>query len=364
MKQLKCQHCGASIHWDGYSKIVKCDFCDAEYEMHPESNRGNSHTGMPQYGDGTVIPMTMNGDEIIKNRFFMEAYVPSGFLITVKAADRWDMIGTPFVPCFFLESPDHKTTIAFVGTAKYKHIDPGMMTQHLQEKVDFGPINPLNPSYFRLKSYMNARDYCDSILQKCPEISNIQLYDEKQPDEKERNKHQQIITERSQAGFAEIIPEWIRRYYNCTSSTGEPMKAVVETRIVLNKIKSFANMSDHMRSLGRKGESLFGGKLGSFVNKMADTVAERSEQKIWEVQYELFLVCPASELDTMLKEFEKVDETTQYLPDIEQINAELNQFVETQKISAANAVNNAQMQMAQDRAASWERRSAIIQDTN
>nr|MCR5107818.1 hypothetical protein [Lachnospiraceae bacterium] len=47
-----------------------------------------------------------------------------------------------------------------------------------------------------------------------------------------------------------------------------------------------------------------------------------------------------------------------------QINAELNQFVETQKISAANAVNNAQMQMAQDRAASWERRSAIIQDTN
>ena len=75
-------------------------------------------------------------------------------------------------------------------------------------------------------------------------------------------------------------------------------------------------------------------------------------------------ITDGSVYDAMLKEFERVDETTDYLPVVQQIIAEMNAFVENEKMRVAGIVNNAQMKMAADRAASWERRSAIIQDTN
>ena len=52
----------------------------------------------------------------------------------------------------------------------------------------------------------------------------------------------------------------------------------------------------------------------------------------------------------MLKEFERVDETTDYLPVVQQIIAEMNAFVENEKMRVAGIVNNAQMKMAADRA--------------
>lgn len=361
MDQIICPRCGASVHWDGYSKIVKCEFCETEYAMHPRDTGNRMRQGMPEYGDGTVVPMTIYGDPMIRDRMFMKAYVPSGWRITTGTIERFDMMGTPLVPGFRLDAPDKKTFILFRGEAKYKHIEPGMMTQHLQDKLDFGTHNPVSPSFYRLKTYMNAQEYCDKMAAEDSGLPGLTLSDEKRADSAELDRQQKIIANNRQAGFATVMPEWMRRTYTGRTVSGEEMKVVAETRIVLNSRNQLGQMGE---SLKERSTGSGGGFLSGLVNRVAGAVANSMDFRIWEVQYELVMVTPASCYEAMLKEFEQVDETTDYLPAVQQIIAEMNAFVESEKMRVAGIVNNAQMQMAAERAASWDRRSAIIQDTN
>ena len=361
MDQIICPRCGASVHWDGYSKIVKCEFCETEYAMHPRDTGNRMRKDMPEYGDGTVVPMTIYGDPMIRDRMFMKAYVPSGWRITTGTIERFDMMGTPLVPGFRLDAPDKKTCILFRGEAKYKHIEPGMMTQHLQDKLDFGTHNPVSPSFYRLKTYMNAQEYCDKMAAEDSGLPGLILSDEKRADSAELDRQQKIIANNRQAGFATVMPEWMRRTYTGRTVSGEEMKVVAETRIVLNSRNQLGQMGE---SLKERSTGSGGGFLSGLVNRVAGAVANSMDFRIWEVQYELVMVTPASCYEAMLKEFEQVDETTDYLPAVQQIIAEMNAFVESEKMRGAGIVNNAQMQMAAERAASWDRRSAIIQDTN
>lgn len=361
MDQIICPRCGASVHWDGYSKIVKCEFCETEYAMHPKDTGNRMRKDMPEYGDGTVVPMTIYGDPMIRDRMFMKAYVPSGWRITTGTIERFDMMGTPLVPGFRLDAPDKKTFILFRGEAKYKHIEPGMMTQHLQDKLDFGTHNPVSPSFYRLKTYMNAQEYCDKMAAEDSGLPGLTLSDEKRADSAELDRQQKIIANNRQAGFATVMPEWMRRTYTGRTVSGEEMKVVAETRIVLNSRNQLGQMGE---SLKERSTGSGGGFLSGLVNRVAGAVANSMDFRIWEVQYELVMVTSASCYEAMLKEFEQVDETTDYLPAVQQIIAEMNAFVESEKMRVAGIVNNAQMQMAAERAASWDRRSVIIQDTN
>lgn len=363
MDKIICQRCGAKIHWDGYSKIISCEYCGTEYSMHPH-NSDAMHNAMPEYGDGTVVPMTIYGDQFIRSRMFMKAYVPSGWRIKTGALERFDMMGTPFVPGFRLDAPDGKTFIIFRGMCKYKHIDKGMLTQNLQDKLDFGPVNPASPSCFRLKSFMNAKEYCDAMASADSGLSCLSLIEEKSADNAEMNRQQGIVASNMQAGFSEVVPEWSRRVYSGKAYDGEPMRAIAETRIVLNTRNQLGQMGNALKEKAARAEEASGGFLGNLFGRMAGAVAGSMDVKIWEVHYELFMVTPENIYEQMLREFDKVDETTEYLPDIQQIIAEMNAFVESEKRRVANVVNNVQMQMAADRAASWDRRRAIIQDTN
>ncbi|MCR5235441.1 MAG: hypothetical protein K6E53_16285 [Lachnospiraceae bacterium] len=361
MDQILCPRCGATVHWDGYSKIVKCEYCETEYSMHPRDNVRGMQQGMPEYGDGTVVPMTIYGDTMIRDRMFMKAYVPSGWRITTGTIERFDMIGTPFVPSFRLDSPDGKTFILFRGACKYKHIEPGIMTQQLQDKLDFGPHNPISPSYYRLKTYMNAQEYCDHMATTDSGLTGVSLAGEKQADGAELDRQQKISAANRQAGFADVRPEWLRRIYNGRTVSGENMRVVIETRIVLNSRNPLGQVGE---SLKERAASSSGGFFGNLMGRVAGAVANSMDFRVWEVQYELVMVTPAACYEDMLKEFEKVDETTDYLPEIQAIVAEMNAFIENEKMRVAGVVNNAQMQMAADRAASWDRRRAIIQDKN
>ena len=361
MDQIICLRCGASVHWDGYSKIVKCEFCETEYSMHPRDTGNRMRQNMPEYGNGTVVPMTIYGDPMIRDRMFMKAYVPSGWRITTGTVERFDMMGTPFVPGFRLDAPDKRTFILFRGASKYKHIEPGIMTQHLQDKLDFGPQNPISPSYYRLKTYMNAREYCDKMAAEDSGIPSLALSEEKHADDAEFDRQQKIIANNRKAGFETVMPEWIRRIYTGRTVSGEETKVVAETRIVLNSRNRLGQMGE---SLKERSTGSGGGFLNSLVNRVAGAVANSMDFRIWEVQFELIMVTPASGYETMLKEFEKVDETTDYLPMMQQLITELNAFIENEKMRAAGIVQNAQMQMAAERSASWNRKNAIIQDMN
>ena len=53
MINLKCQQCGAALHWDGRGNVVQCAYCGAEYLMHPRREKLQKRTD-PYTGTGAV----------------------------------------------------------------------------------------------------------------------------------------------------------------------------------------------------------------------------------------------------------------------------------------------------------------------
>ncbi len=358
MKEMICQHCGAGLKWDGISRTVKCGFCGAEYLMHPKEERGGQ---LPAYGDGTVVPMTIYGDAFIQDRPFIKSYVPVGWRIMTGQADRIDMMGNPIVPEIRLTAPDESAFIFFRGLSRYKHIEPNAMNARLQGQLDFGPINLMNPSYFRLKSFMPAEECLDVLIRENCRIQNMQTVSEQTADEKEKERQQRIIELGRRAGFSEVWPEWLRRVSRGMLPNGTPVMAVAETRVVLN-IRG--QTPQGMQNPGMQAGSLLGGFMGGLLNKMGAFTGNSSELRIWETQYELFGISPEKDFEKLLEEFEKVDQTVDYLPVMQQIVGQMNAFIENEKMKTQNTIANAQFNMAQERMASMDRRGAIIADTN
>ena len=53
MINLKCQQCGAALHWDGQGNVVQCGYCGAEYLIHPRREKFRKKAD-PYKGTGTV----------------------------------------------------------------------------------------------------------------------------------------------------------------------------------------------------------------------------------------------------------------------------------------------------------------------
>ncbi|MCR4655529.1 MAG: hypothetical protein K5770_04775 [Lachnospiraceae bacterium] len=358
MKDMICKHCGAGIRWDGMSKTVKCGFCGAEYIMHPEAEGGGQ---LPVRGNGTVVPMTIYGDDFIKDRPIIKSYVPAGWRIATGQADRIDMMGNPLVPEIRLTSPDDSAFIFFRGLSRYRHIEPAAMNRRLQGQLDFGPINPMNPSYFRLKSFMTADECLDALVNENCRIQNLRTVSENTEDEKEMERQRRIIEAGRQAGFSEVHPKWLRRISKGINAKGVPVMAVAETRVVLS-IRS--QMAQGVQNPGTRAGSFLNGFMGGILNMMGGFSGSSPEFKVWETQYELLGISQEKDFEGLMEEFEKVDQSVDYLPAMQQIIAQMNAFIENEKMRAGNAVSNAQLNMAQENMASMERRSAIIADTN
>ncbi len=339
IKEVQCPKCHAHFSWDTSSAVAACTNCGTKYQLRSRSSQ--QPVLMPPQGRGCVDYVTVPNDSTVGNRPLIKTYIPKNWTYQcAPVSDRFDLVSNPLVLSITFLAPDQSAKIVFVGESFYKHIDYMPQTAALQNRLEDSTTGR-NPTFFRLKSYHTAAEYCDALAQSCG-LSQLSLVDESRPEATERERQERIIQNFLRNGFLNASGEWAGRTYSGVSPEGQKLKVYAETRVT-QLMRIAAVQSLQMQPMG----SVFG------MRYMPQMVQQQVEEYFWDTSYELVLLAAEAAFDKAFQELKQLDKTLDYLPGMQDVRAEL--------ISLAQ---NAQMNMAQVRSESFARQSRIIADTN
>lgn len=338
-RNIECPKCHFNFLWNDEDNVVECRQCGAIYKIKPKNNVPS--VLMPHSGRGVVDYLTAPGDRVIGNRPLLKTYIPKGWEYTCGILkDRYNLVGNPFVFSFCFLSPDRNAKIVFNGNSFYKHIDNTPQMSMLQGRIDDLTVSR-SPSFHRLKSYMTASQYCDSLVLDS-ELGRISLIGEKQPDVKEKAIQDKAVQNYISNGFMNVSADWAGRTYSGITQRGTQMKAYAETRVIqLMKISNVQSMQ--MMPAG----GMFGMRM------MPQMVTQQVQEIFWETQYEFLLIASPSVYDSAYKELERIMKTIEYLPGMQQARA-----------AAMSLANNTLMNISNAQMASFENQQRIIKETN
>ena len=341
--RIVCPKCSAVIMWNERDEITACRLCGAKYKMHPRDRSApNSAESremfMPPVGRGQTDILTIPSSTEVRGAPVLKSYIPKNWkYLPGTSPDRCDAVSNPIVPSVVYSSPNEEIYVLYKGEAIYKHIDLTPATMQLQNKLDDILINRRNPSFLRMRSYMNCAGYCDSMVQTLP-LRNTSLIKEEHASSEEKQRQRTILEDFRRKGFSDGSTEWLRRTYKGTDNTGKSMIAVAETRIV-SLIKNTVMQIPQ-----------FG---GFFPMGMMAGMPQQTTERYWDSQYEMLLITPENRYNEALAEFEKINNSIRILPEFNRVRAEI-----------MAVINNSVSQMAMDNMNSMNRRSQIIADTN
>ena len=332
MVKLQCQGCGAALHWDGGSNVVKCSYCGMEYLLHPQAEtfRGGPD---PYTGRGEVqgIPIVPGND--CSGMCPVESFAPKGWKICARqASDEFygDHNANPFVAEAQYTAPDGSATILFRGSNVYT--DRKLSRVPLVKGID------ALGSYMRVGTPFTAEQYCDYLLQRDIAPASAEKLRVEEADEAERARQKTIYNNYASQGFSQVTSDWKRVTYGVTDRAGKRRTVSVETR---------------RNDLYRGGRPMGGGGLfGQLMGQMFS-----QSDHYWETQYEYIFIADAERYDALFPTAQQVNESIQFTDDLERIRQSLLQYLQNLKNQTAMAIHQQEM-------ASWDRKQQTISDTH
>ena len=339
-RTIQCPKCRGMFIWDESSPTARCGRCRTEYSMHPRENSADS-VFMPSAGRGQVDLLTVPNESTIRNRPIIKTYIPKGWHYGCSlAGDRFDLVSNPFVVSVTFSAPDGSAKIVFIGECFYRHIDLTPQTAMLQNRLDDFTVSR-SPSFFRLKTYMSAPEYCN-MLAESSSAKQLRIVSEKPADRNEAEIQNRLVQSFLSRGFVDAQADHAGRSYMGYTADGKQIRIYTETRIV-RLLRISTAPAVQMVAMP-----------GVFGTRMQPQIINQQRQDIfWDTQYEYALIANSQNFDRAFAELEKIKNSIGYTPEYEQVRAD-----------AMALVNNAQLSMAQTRAASIDRQSQIISETN
>ncbi len=332
MIRLKCQECGAGLHWDGSGNVVKCSYCGAEYLIHPQSETFRTKQD-PYTGRGEVqgVPIIPGGD--LSGICPIESFVPKGWKIGAgQASDEFygDHAGNPFVVQAQFTAPDGSAEIIFRGSNCYT--DRKLSRVPLLKQID------VLGSYMRVGTPFNAEQYCDYIVQRDVQPAQGRKTRVFEADAAERERQQAIYNNYVSQGFSRVAIDWKRVLYDITDRSGRSKTVSAETRV---------------NDLHRGGQPMAtGGFLGQLMGQ-----AFATDEHFWETQYEFIFICDATSYDALFPTAQKINESIRFTDEFERLRQSLLQYLQNLKTQTAMAIHQQDM-------ASWDRKRQTISDAH
>lgn len=333
---ITCPKCHTPFVWNGTDTIVQCRQCGTRYKMHPK-NQSEEAVLMPPRGRGKVDWLTVPNESTIRNRPLMKCYLPLNWQYQCSlAGDRFDLVSNPFVISLSLLAPDQSAKIVFTGESFYKHIDPSPQMAAWQNRLATN-----QPPYCRLKSYVPAGDYCDTLAQTCG-LQSLAVVRERQQDSTETERQRRITQNFLSNGFEQASATWAGKTYRGRTPNGQTLMVYAESRII-QLLRTETVQGIQMQPI----PGMFGMRM------VPQQVVQQVPQYYWDTCYEFTLLSTEAAFERAYSELQRIQATLDYLPAIQQVRQD-----------AMALVSNAQMGMAQAQAASWDRQSQIVADTN
>lgn len=339
-KRINCPKCGAVFIWNESDETAGCLVCGTRYKMHPRERNSDS-AFMPPVGRGKIDVLTVPNESVIANRPILKTYIPKDWRYAVSlAGDRFDLVSNPFVVSLQFLAPDNSAKIVFTGECFYKHINPTPQTAAMQGRLDDMTVSR-SPSFLRLRSFVNAGTYCDLLAQSCG-LGGLSITKESTPDSAEQAQQQKAVQSFLSKGFLSAQADWAGKTYSGCTPDGAQMKVYAETRII--QMMKISNVQSIQLS---RVPGMFG------MRTMPQMVSHQQQDIFWDTQYEFTLLAAEPAFEHAYSELRRIMQTLDYLPAMAQARAD-------SLLIAANAMGN----IAMNQAASWDRRSRIIADTN
>lgn len=344
MRALKCQQCGSLLQWNGKDEILKCEYCGAEYLMHPRraERPSDPHIG---YGEVMGIPMAYYEGMNFEGMLPIDAYVPEGWYAICCAPDTKyyaDYCASPLVLEGRFISPDDKALVLFRSNNAWTDKRRSQHMQTYTYPIDFLGTN------MRIGKPFDARTYCDTLLKRDALPTKAFLIREDGPDEDEKNRMEQVRQNYIKQGFGTVSVDWKRRVYKILSQEGDERRVAVETRVV------DVHRAEQKNEPEKKG----------FMGALKKGVAAMLDVHMWETQYEMVLITTPELFDKMYAEFRKINLSIRFRSEYNSMKAQVVNYLQSVIMQTQQNVQTAQLNMMQQQQASWERRSKIIQDTN
>jgi DNA-directed RNA polymerase subunit RPC12/RpoP len=332
MIHLKCQQCGAALHWDGRGNVVQCSYCGAEYLMHPREEKFRKKVN-PYKGTGDIqgIPIIQGND--CSGLCPIKSYAPKGWDVCCRQApdDYYgDHMSNPFVVEAEYRSPDRSLFILYRG--------PNFYTDRKLSRVPLLKQIDVLGSWLRVGTPFSAEQYCDYLVQRDIQPLSGQKVRAEEADAAELDRQRTIYSRYAAQGFQQITSEWKRIIYSVLGQDRQRKTVAVETRV--NDIhKGQQNMS---------GGGFFGQLLGQMFS---------NDEHYWETQYEFIVVADEGKYESAFPVIQKINESIREAPDLDRIRQSLIQYIQ-------NLRNQTTMAIHQQEMASWNRRQQILQDTH
>lgn len=336
-KQFQCPKCRQLLMWNETDDIIQCPRCAARYKMHPRSHS----VLMPPVGRGQVDLLTVPNESVIGGLPLIKTYIPQNWQYRCSlAGDRFDLVSNPFVMSVTFMSPDRSAKIVFTDESFYKHIEFTPQTAMLQSRLDDMTVSR-SPSFFRLRSCVNADTYCDMLAQSCG-LERLSVTQQKTLNDNELQKQNALTQKFLANGFINASAEIAGRSYSGYSPNGKNLRIYAETCLI--RLAKMSNVSSvQMQPM----PSVFGMRM------MPQMVNRQIQEFFWDTQYEFTLLATPNKFDSAYAELQRIMHSLEHLQGMAQARA-----------NAMSLANNVQMNIAQNQSASLDRQSKIIADTN
>ena len=332
MINLKCQQCGAALHWDGRGNVVQCGYCGAEYLMHPREEKFRKQIN-PYKGTGDIqgIPIIQGND--CSELCPIQSYAPKGWDVCCRQApdDYYgDHMNNPFVVEAEYRSPDRSLFILYRG--------PNLYTDRKLSRIPLMKQIDVLGSYLRIGSPFDAEQYCDYLVQRDIQPLSGQKIRVEEADAAELDRQRTIYNQYANQGFQQITSDWKRIIYSILGQDRRRKTVAVETRV----------NDGHKGQQPMSGGGFFGQLLGQMFS---------NDEHYWETQYEFIVVADEGKYESSLPIIQKINESIREAPDLDRIRQYMIQYLQNLRNQSAMAIHQQEM-------ASWNRRQKILQDTH
>ena len=329
---LKCRQCGAALRWDGSADIVRCEYCGAEYCMHPREELFRQRSVDPYKGRGTVqgIPVAPGLD--FSGMVPVESYAPEGWTVQASQASTdfyGDYSNNPYVVQTEYISPDGTARIIY--RAENVYTDRKLSRLPLIRQID------VMGSFMRVGTPFSAEQYCDYLVRRDIQPVSVRKIRVEPADEAELEKQKTIREQYTAHGFRQITSEWRRVLYAAADPERKQKVVSVETRI-----------NDVHRPSQQPVTGVF---PGQFMGGGA------MDEHYWETQYELILIADRERYNETIPTARGILRTVRELPDLQKIKDTLIRYIRSLNDRTA-------MAMHQQETASWERKSQTVNDAH
>ena len=349
-------------------------------------------------------PMKHGSDE---GKVYYNSWLPEGWDYDVDSDPQpyryGASAGTPFVPYILLVSPDHTAHMKHYTTNAYMDPGPGGMPNPAMNMsmltgqpgtpmtptgdVTFAGKDPMAggmqsndpsclgiPSFTRWRNILSASEYCDEIAVLDGYLSNIEVISEQnEMDQVAQERIEQVKKMIPDMAASSVCWDWCRKLYRGTHA-GSEFVIVCEAQVASSgfNIEEAQMNAERMAARAQKKQQqqqqrsgFLSGLFNSIGDNFSQMTAPRSKlPRWWQTDYEAVFVCPTDQFEELYPHYQKFISTLSLGDDFKATQDMIAAHIQNEASKARGVISNAQANIAAQRAASMQRRSAIIQETN